>query len=103
MLGIKRGGLDTATFAEMVKPHVQTKNSLSFGLGWEIAMNLGERKEYALIHTGSDAGVRTLVVLLPVSQQGLIIFTNSDNGTKLYEKTITELLDVGGELMKRAN
>jgi len=39
------------------------------------------------------------VVLLPVSKLGLIVFTNGDNGYKLYEKLVIELLDVGKELM----
>ena len=64
------------------------------GIGWEMFIDLGPRKEYCLIHSGSDQGVQTLVFLLPVSKQGLIIFTNGDNGHKLYEKIIIEMLDL---------
>jgi CubicO group peptidase (beta-lactamase class C family) len=96
------GGLDTTTFAEMTRPHVETKNGMYFGLGWEMILNLGRKKEYALIHTGSDAGVRTLAILLPASNEGLVVFTNSDNGTKLYGRTVVEFLEVGKELMSRA-
>ena len=71
------------------------------GLGWELFLDLGPKKEYALTHSGSDYGVQTLVILLPVSRQGLIIFTNGDNGYLLYGTIITELLDCGKELMSR--
>ena len=71
-------------------------------VGWELQRNLGSKDEYALIHSGSDKGVRTVMILLPESMQGLIIFTNGDNGTKLYEKLVTESLDLGSEIWKRA-
>jgi hypothetical protein len=48
-------------------------------------------------HGGSDEGVKTLVFLLPKSKQGLIIFTNSDNGTNVYLELITEYLNDFGK------
>jgi len=36
--------------------------------------------------------VKALVFLLPKSKQGLIIFTNSDNGTNVYEVLINDYL-----------
>lgn len=96
------GGLDTSVYRQMVHPHVPTHRGLFMGLGWELFLNVGPKKEYALVHSGSDAGVKTLVILLPVSRQGLVIFTNGDNGYKLYERIITEGLDVGRELMNQA-
>ncbi len=99
---LKGGGLDTAIYNQMVRPHVPTKNGLFMTLGWELFQNMGPKREYVLTHSGSDAGVKTLVILLPQSRQGLIIFTNGDNGNKLYEKCITEFVDVGKELMEKA-
>lgn len=58
-------------------------------------------KEYAIFHSGGDPGVQTLVVLLPVSGEGLVIFTNGDAGYKLYEQIITQLLSAGKEMMSR--
>ena len=56
--------------------------------------------EYAMSHGGSDEGTKTIVFLLPKSKQGLIIFTNSDNGTNIYLKLITEYLkDFGKEII----
>jgi CubicO group peptidase (beta-lactamase class C family) len=98
---LQGSGLDSTLFNQMIRPLVPTKDGRFFGLGWEMFLNVGEKKEYALTHSGGDAGVQTLVVLLPVSKQGLIIFTNGDNGYKLYEKVVTELLDSGKELMSR--
>jgi CubicO group peptidase (beta-lactamase class C family) len=96
---LQGGGLDSSVFRQMVRPQVPTKNGLFMSLGWEMFQNLGPKKEYALVHSGSDAGVQTLVILLPVSGQGLVIFTNGDNGNKLYEKLVIELLDTGKEMM----
>ncbi len=98
---LQGAGLDSSVFNQMVRPHVPTKGGLYMGLSWEIFLNVGPKKEYALTHSGGDNGVRTLVILLPISKQGLVIFTNGDNGAKLYEKIIVELLDTGRELMDR--
>lgn len=94
--------MKSAELAEMVKPQIVLKeNRLAMGLGWEIHQNLGDG-EYALIHTGSDEGVRALVILLPKSGQGLVAMMNGDNGHQLYERLVTESLDLGKELMGRA-
>ena len=99
---INGAGLDTSVFNQMITPQVPTQKGLFMCLGWEMFQGLGSKKEYAIIHSGSDAGVKTLAILLPVSKQGLVIFMNGDNGNKLYEKIITELLDVGKEMMDQA-
>ena len=88
-------GLSKTIFAEMTRHQVKTKENKYFGLGWEI-YDLGVG-EYALSHGGSDEGSKTIVFLLPKSKQGLIIFTNSDNGTNLYLKLITEYLKDAGK------
>ncbi len=95
-------GLDSSVFNEMVRPQVPTRQGLFMSLGWELFQNLGPKKEYAMVHSGSDAGVKTLVIILPVSKQGLLIFMNGDNGNKLYERIIIELLEVGKEMMEKA-
>ena len=95
------GGLDSSVYSQMIRPHVATKDGRFMGLGWEMFLNVGAKKEYILTHGGSDQGVQTLIILLPLSQQGLIIFTNGDNGYKLYKTSIIELLDIGKELMDR--
>ena len=98
---LQGGGLDSLVYNQMVRPYVPANSERYMSLGWELFLDLGTKKEYAIAHSGSDFGVQTLVILLPVSKQGLIIFTNGDNGFKLYEKIIVEMLDVGKEIMSR--
>jgi CubicO group peptidase (beta-lactamase class C family) len=91
-------GLSKDVFNEMISHQVKTKENKYFGLGLEI-YDLGNG-EYALSHGGSDEGVKTLVFLLPKSKQGLIIFTNSDNGTNIYEILVNEYLkDLGRQII----
>lgn len=91
-------GLSKEIFNEMVSRQVKRKENKYFGLGWEI-YDLGNG-EYAMSHGGSDEGAKTIVFLLPKSKQGLIIFTNSDNGTNIYLKLIAEYLkDFGKEII----
>ena len=79
----------------MTRPQIKTKENKYFGLGWEI-YELGAG-DYALSHGGSDEGVKTIVFLLPKSKQGLIIFTNSDNGTGVFLKLIADYLKDAGK------
>jgi CubicO group peptidase (beta-lactamase class C family) len=95
-------GLSKAVFDEMLKPQATMKQGAQMTLGWELQQNLNDAGEVALIHSGSDEGVQALVMLLPKSKQGLVVMTNGDNGWKLYEKIVTESLDAGATLMKRA-
>ena len=96
-------GLSPEVFADMVKPQVAYPGgkNLFFGLGWMIMPELSNG-EYALIHTGSDPGVATVVVLFPKSQRGLIVFTNSDNGVQVWTRILAEAFDVGKEMLARA-
>lgn len=96
-------GLSKSVFNEMVRPQVPYPGgkNLFFGLGWMIMPELSNG-EYALIHTGSDPGVSTVVVLFPKSQRGLIVFTNGDNGTQLWTRILAEAFDVGKEMLERA-
>ncbi len=91
-----------AELAEIIKPQAVLKEKLlDMGLGWEIHQNLGDG-EYALIHSGSDAGVRAVVMLLPKSGQGMVVMMNGDNGHQLFGRLVTELLDKGQAIMSRA-
>lgn len=73
---------------------------VGIGLSWVVIKNLA-RNEYALMHTGSDPGIKTLIVLLPKSKRGLVVFTNGDNGSKVYEEVLREMLDLGDEILLR--
>ncbi|WP_346986632.1 serine hydrolase domain-containing protein [Chryseobacterium sp. POE27] len=86
--------LSKTVFKEMETRQVDTKKNKYFGLGFEI-YDLGNG-EFALSHGGSDKGVNTLVVMLPKTKQGLVIFTNVDDGHKIYELLINYYLGEAG-------
>jgi len=70
-----------------------------FGLGF-VKYNFKDGN-YALSHGGSDNGVQTLMVMLPKTKKGIIIFTNADNGYKVYEKLLNRYLrKYGAEIME---
>lgn len=96
---LKKKDLSTKIWQDMI--HIQSKDvNAKFGLGWEVYNHL-KGKEFVLVHTGSDPGVRTAIILLPESKRGLVIFTNSDNGNPLIKDIIREALDIGDELLAR--
>lgn len=92
---MKGEGLTKDVFGEMIKDQVETKRGKHFGLGFEI-YNLG-KGEYALTHSGEDKGVKTVFFIFPKTKQGLIIFTNADEGTRVYEKIIIHYLGGYGQ------
>jgi len=95
---IAQKNISTKVWNEMIRKQAPDQNS-KFGLGWEIFDGL-KTGEYALIHTGSDPGVRTIIILLPISKRGLVLFTNGDNGMKVILKIISASLDIGDQLIK---
>ena len=92
---MKGGNLKPEVYQEMIKKQVKTEKDKYFGLGFEI-YDLGNN-EFALSHGGSDNGTRCLVFILPQTGQGILIFTNSDVGYKVYEKLIPQYLGKQGE------
>lgn len=87
---INSDGLSDKVFNEMVKNQVETKNGKHFGLGFEL-YDFG-KGEYAISHGGADKGCQTIVFIFPKTKQGLIIFTNVDDGYKVYEKILKHYL-----------
>jgi hypothetical protein len=49
------------------------------GLGWEVMRGPPEEPKI-LLHTGADEGIKTMIILLPATQRGLVIFTNGERG-----------------------
>jgi CubicO group peptidase (beta-lactamase class C family) len=95
-------GLLPALFNDMVTPKAPIGKNSSMCLGWEYFPGL-LNDEYAILHTGSDIGVKTLAILFPKSKGGLVLFTNSDNGYLVYEKLIASLLgEAGTSFLKKA-
>jgi hypothetical protein len=46
---------------------------------------------------GDDQGVHTIAFMLPESNQGLLIFTNCDNGTDIYIQIVLSYLGILGQ------
>lgn len=88
-------GLSPNIFDEMITAQVASTKGKHFGLGFEI-YNL-DKGQYALSHGGSDEGVQTIVFILPQKKQGILIFTNSDTGTAVYETLIKHYLGTNGQ------
>jgi CubicO group peptidase (beta-lactamase class C family) len=96
---IEGNGLSEEIFEDMIKPLVKGSN-WSQGLGWGICEDLSNG-EYALYHSGHDDGVHSVVLLLPKSKRGVVVFTNGENGWKMYEELIVGSFDIGEELFNR--
>jgi hypothetical protein len=82
----------------MIRPQAEIDEDESFGLGWDITRKLSNG-EYALMHSGHDSGSHTIVILIPKSHRGLVVFTNGENGDKVYERIIAGYLDIGQEIV----
>jgi len=80
-------GLSPELYREMISIQCIVKANQHFGLGWLVDENIGP-EAYAITHGGNDKGVHTIVFILPESKQGLVIFTNGDNGTETYIDTL---------------
>jgi len=89
-------GLSEDIRAQMVGHATPTKPNRYIGLGWFIYDSLGDG-EYAISHGGDDPGAHSIFFLLPKSRQGLLIFTNSDNGPAVYADIIRAYLKEKGE------
>ena len=76
-------GLSKEFRLEMHKPHSRMNDHTNMALGWAISQR-SEDKEPTFNHEGGDIGVNTIVEWRPQSKDAVIIFTNGDNGWKLF-------------------
>ncbi|MFC4873566.1 serine hydrolase domain-containing protein [Negadavirga shengliensis] len=101
-------GLSDSLFREMITPqpagdkgiYLPFGDRVSLGLGWMVIQDL-PNDEYVLMHTGKDPGVNTIMMLLPASKRGIVIFTNGDNGKEIYTSIIKHSLDIGENIFQR--
>lgn len=89
-------GLPKTLAEEMFSNQVRLTEKKYWGLGWWVDEHVGPG-ENAIICGGDDKGVHTFAIMLPESNQGLIIFTNSDNGTEAYIPVILHYLGATGQ------
>ena len=91
--------LSSKVFEEMKSKQVETKKNKYYGLGFEI-YDLGNNG-VSLSHTGSGKGVNTFAIVLPKTKKGLVIFTNVDDGYKIYETIINQYFgDIGRRIVE---
>jgi CubicO group peptidase (beta-lactamase class C family) len=80
-------GLDLSptTRRAMSTPQIQLNSALFWGLGWGI-----QRDEYGevLWHWGANNSFRNFVIADPAHGRAVVVFTNSENGPRLYERVI---------------
>jgi CubicO group peptidase (beta-lactamase class C family) len=69
----------------MAIPEVRLNSALSWGLGWGI-----QRDEHGevLWHWGANNSFRNFVIADPPNGRAIVVFTNSENGPRLYERVI---------------
>jgi CubicO group peptidase (beta-lactamase class C family) len=94
---LKGAGLSKKLQAEMVKNQVNINGFKHFGLGWWIDKDINKNGDFAMVHGGDDIGVHTIVFMIPKTKQGLLIFTNSDNGTAAYQEVLLKYLGENGQ------
>jgi CubicO group peptidase (beta-lactamase class C family) len=94
---IDGAGLSSTLYNEMVSPQSNNREFKAQGLGWSIIKGLPD-DEYAIYHSGSDYGVKTIAFFLPKSRRGLVIFTNGDNGFSVINKIIKNTFDIGNNI-----
>lgn len=82
---------------EMVKNQTRINENQYFGLGWYIDENINANNDCAIIHGGDDIGVHTIAFIVPKTKQGLLIFTNSDNGTDAFQEILLKYLGQNGQ------
>lgn len=91
--------LSDEVFQEMQSNQVASKNGKHFGLGFE--KYDFKDGNYALSHGGTDKGVQTIAFIFPKTKQGILIFTNVDDGYKVFEKILIDYLgDYGREIVE---
>ncbi len=91
---INGAGLSPKVYNDMISPHVKIREHYGRGLGWEVIRDL-PNGEYALEHSGSDPGVKTIAFILPKSKRGIVVLTNGDNGIFVCSNVVRESLDTG--------
>jgi CubicO group peptidase (beta-lactamase class C family) len=83
----KEGGisLSPAVRKAMLTPQVRLNSALQWGLGWGI-----QRDEHGevLWHWGANNSFRNFVIADTVNGRAIVVFTNSENGPRIYERVI---------------
>ncbi|AXT56444.1 DUF4440 domain-containing protein [Aquimarina sp. AD1] len=95
-------GLSEKTYNDFLKVQANEKVGIDWSLGMQMLTNL-PNNETAFMHTGGDYGIKTIAIILKNSKDGLVLFSNSENGMVLWQKIISEYFGAIGEEIVRRN
>lgn len=84
--------LSAGGVAEMLRPHVHLNGAVAWGLGWGLEFTDRGR---AFWQWGDNPGYKSFAMGLPDLGEGMIVMTNGDNGTALWEPIVH--LALGGD------
>jgi CubicO group peptidase (beta-lactamase class C family) len=86
-------GLPPLTFVDMTTPQVrfEGKPNEAMGLGWEVMTGPSDDPTI-LLHDGSDPGIKTMIILLPRSKRGIVLFTNGERGMDVMIRVVQSFL-----------
>ncbi|TCI93146.1 serine hydrolase [Tenacibaculum sp. M341] len=94
-------GISKSLYQEFITPHSKEKTGIFWGLGMQILPKVNTN-ETVLMHTGGDYGTKTLAIVSLTSKKGLVVFSNSENGMRLWNKLSNEYLpNLGAEIVSR--
>ncbi len=94
-------GLSEKNYGEFLKVQAQEKKGIDWSLGMQMLSDL-PNNETAFMHTGGDYGTKTIALFLKNSKDGLVLFSNSENGMVLWHKIISEYFgEIGEEIVRR--
>lgn len=94
-------GIGDLLAKDMFSAQVRVSDHKSFGLGWELLPN--RDGGYAIQHSGSDPGIRSLAVAWPAKRQAIVILSNSDNAIPTWGLILKEEFGQDGDAVLKAN
>ena len=78
---------------DTLKEILTRQNGGPYGLGAAVA---GDGASLVLMKRGQNVGYQGYLILYPATGQGLVVMTNSDNGSKLAEAVIRRAAEAYG-------
>lgn len=85
----EHGGLNDEVFSEMHKAQNWATDEIPWGLGW----GLTKKDPGILWHWGDNSGFESFSILDWKTGDAIIIYTNSDRGSALWNAVVSEMTD----------